>query len=203
MTAMLGSSRRCRAWYCDYGSTVGARLLGLAGGDTAWLNDDRVGRALVTLFDADRASLLTDLIVGVIAEFGVDTSEMHNDSTSVSVHGDYRDADGRLRRGKPTAAVTFGHSKDHRPDLLTVRKVLSQLSGHARTLGIPSVLMIEKDEALRDLRCLVVPLAGVADCHWRSVGAVWGAAKFRGHSPHQPTHEQTLAVQLAWAEAAA
>jgi hypothetical protein len=29
------------------------------------------------------------------------------------------------------------------------------------------------------------------------------AAKFRGHSPHQPTHEQTLAVQLAWAEAAA
>jgi hypothetical protein len=29
------------------------------------------------------------------------------------------------------------------------------------------------------------------------------AAKFRGHSPHQPTHQQTLAVQLAWAEAAA
>ena len=92
-------------------------LLGLPDGDTAWLNDDRVGRALVSLFDADRASLLTDLIVGVVAEFGVDTAEMHNDSTSVSVHGDYRDADGRSRRGKPTAAVTFGHSKDHRPDL--------------------------------------------------------------------------------------
>src|SRR6266540_3599670 len=92
-------------------------LLGLPGGDTAWLNDDRVGRALVSLFDADRASLLTELIVGVVAEFGIDTSEMHNDSTSVSVHGDYRDADGRSRRGKPTAAVTFGHSKDHRPDL--------------------------------------------------------------------------------------
>jgi transposase len=92
-------------------------LLGLPGGDTAWLNDDQVGRALVSLFDADRASLLTELIVGVIAEFGVDTSEMHNDSTSVSVHGQYEDADGRPRRGKPTAALTFGHSKDHRPDL--------------------------------------------------------------------------------------
>jgi transposase len=92
-------------------------LLGLPGGDTAWLNDDRVGRALVTLFDADRASLLTDLIVGVVAEFGIDTAEMHNDSTSVSVHGRYRDADGGPRRGKPTPAVTFGHSKDHRPDL--------------------------------------------------------------------------------------
>ncbi|MGH3683215.1 MAG: IS1634 family transposase, partial [Natronosporangium sp.] len=44
-------------------------------------------------------------------------SEMHNDSTSVSVHGQYRDADGTPRRGKPTPAVTFGHSKDHRPDL--------------------------------------------------------------------------------------
>jgi len=46
-------------------------LLGLPGADTAWLNDDRVGRALVTLFDADRASLLTELIVGVVAEFGI------------------------------------------------------------------------------------------------------------------------------------
>lgn len=92
-------------------------LLGLPDGDTGRLNDDRVGRALVSLFDADRASLLTELIVGVIREFGVDTAEMHNDSTSVSVHGDYRDADGSKRRGKPTAEVTFGHSKDHRPDL--------------------------------------------------------------------------------------
>ena len=92
-------------------------LLSLPGGDMRWLNDDRVGRALVALFDADRASLLTDLIVGVIGEFGVDTSELHNDSTSVSVHGQYRDADGTPRRGKPTAAVSFGHSKDHRPDL--------------------------------------------------------------------------------------
>jgi len=92
-------------------------LLGLPDGDTAWLNDDRVGRALVTLFDADRASLLTELIVGVVGEFNVDTAEMHNDSTSVSVHGQYAEADGSRRRGKPTAEVTFGHSKDHRPDL--------------------------------------------------------------------------------------
>jgi hypothetical protein len=91
----------------EWAAPYAPRLLGLPGGDTGWLNDDRVGRALVALFDADRASLLTDLIVGVIGEFRVDTAEMHNDSTSVSVHGDYRDADGRPRRGKPTAAVTI------------------------------------------------------------------------------------------------
>ena len=101
----------------EWAAGYAPHLLGLPGGDTGWLNDDRVGRALVALFDADRASLLTDLVVGVIGEFGVDTAEMHNDSTSVSVHGQYETADGTSRRGKPTAAVTFGHSKDHRPDL--------------------------------------------------------------------------------------
>ena len=65
-------------------------------------------------FHEDRDILL---ILGVIREFNVDTHEMHNDSTSVSVHGQYETADGRARRGKPTPAVTFGHSKDHRPDL--------------------------------------------------------------------------------------
>ena len=100
----------------EWAAPYAPHLLGLPGGDTGWLNDDRVGRALVALFDADRASLLTDLIVGVIGEFNVDTSEMHNDSTSVSVHGQYDTADGSPQRGKPTAMVTFGHSKDHRPD---------------------------------------------------------------------------------------
>ena len=101
----------------EWAAGYAPELLGLPGPDLLWLNDDRVGRALVTLFDADRASLLTELIVGVVDEFGVDTAEMHNDSTSVSVHGAYEGADGTPRRGKPTPAVTFGHSKDHRPDL--------------------------------------------------------------------------------------
>src|SRR6266545_4848675 len=70
---------------------------------------DRIGRALQKLFEADRASLLTELIVGVVGEFGVDTSELHNDSTSVSMHGAYRGADGTPRGGKPTAAVPMAY----------------------------------------------------------------------------------------------
>ena len=101
----------------EWASPFAPGLLGLADTDAAWLNDDRVGRALEKLFHADRASLLTELIVAVVAEFGIDTSELHNDSTSVSVHGAYRGADGTPRGGKPTTAITLGHSKDHRPDL--------------------------------------------------------------------------------------
>jgi len=92
-------------------------LLGLAPDEVGLLNDDRVGRALDQLFDSDRGSLLTELILGVIAEFRVDCSQLHNDSTSISLHGDYAAADGRERGGKPTVAAALGHSKDHRPEL--------------------------------------------------------------------------------------
>jgi hypothetical protein len=92
-------------------------LLGLQAGQAGLLNDDRVGRALDQLFDADRASLLTELMLGVIAEFQVDCSQLHNASTSISLHGDYAAADGRERSGKPTPRAALGHSKDHRPDL--------------------------------------------------------------------------------------
>jgi len=94
-------------------------LLGLSTGDLTVLNDDRVGRALEALFDADRASLLTTVVLRAISEFSIDTRQLHNDSTSISVHGAYSDAVGTARGGKPTVAITFGHSKDHRPDLFS------------------------------------------------------------------------------------
>ena len=101
----------------EWAAPYAPHLLGLGAGDLGAVNDDRVGRALDALFDADRASLLTELILGVVAEFAVDTTELHNDSTSITVQGTYRDADGRPRGGKTTPVITYGHSKDHRPDL--------------------------------------------------------------------------------------
>ena len=47
----------------------------------------RVGRALDRLFDADRASLLTETVLGVVRAFGIDCSELHNDSTTVTFTG--------------------------------------------------------------------------------------------------------------------
>lgn len=88
-------------------------LVGLAPGQAGLLNDDRVGRALDQLFDADRASLLAELVLGAIDEFDVDCAQLHNDSTSISLHGAYAAADGRERGDKPTPAAAFGHSKDH------------------------------------------------------------------------------------------
>ena len=46
-------------------------LLGLGPDDVGALNDDRVGRTLERLFDADRASLLTEVILGVVRAFDI------------------------------------------------------------------------------------------------------------------------------------
>jgi len=91
--------------------------VGLLPDEVRLLNDDRVGRALVSLFDADRASLLNRPVLDMVAAFCLDCSQLHNDSTSVTLQGTYRDADGQPRGSKATVALVRGHSKDHRPDL--------------------------------------------------------------------------------------
>ena len=100
-------------WATPYDPAV----LGLRPGDAEALNDDRVGRMLDRLFDADRASLITATVLGVIRDFGVDVSQLHNDSTTVTVTGNYPAADGRARGGTATPAIRHGHNKDYRPDL--------------------------------------------------------------------------------------
>ena len=90
------------------------------------LNDDRVGRCLDRLFEALDADLIMRVVRRVIEQFHINLDELHNDSTSVSVYGAYRGAEeeGRVR-GRPTLAITFGHSKDHRPDLKQLLYILT------------------------------------------------------------------------------
>lgn len=93
------------------------RVVGLAADEAELLNDDRVGRMLARLFDADRASLLTRMVLDAVEAFDIDLSRLHNDSTSIKLSGAYDTADGHERGGKPTPAARHGFSKDHRPDL--------------------------------------------------------------------------------------
>jgi transposase len=101
----------------EWAASFDPALLGLEGGEARLLNDDRVGRALGLLFDADRASLLNRLVLDAVAAFRIDCSQLHNDSTSVTLTGAYRGADGGVRGAKRTVALARGHSKDFRPDL--------------------------------------------------------------------------------------
>lgn len=101
-------------------------LLGLTKNEVGLLNDDRVGRALDKLFAADVPSLVLRVAARVVKEFGLRLDELHNDSTTFSFFGAYLDAAMERRvLGRPTLAITFGHSKDHRPDLKQLLFILT------------------------------------------------------------------------------
>ena len=98
-------------------------MVGLSGAPTKILNDDRIGRSLDTLFLADRASMMTDLVVTAVRKFNVDLSQIHNDSTTVTLTGEY-DAATELK-GKSSVKPKHGTNKDHRPDLKQLLYALS------------------------------------------------------------------------------
>ena len=74
-------------------------------------NDDRFGRALDKLYLADRASLMTEIVMKMIKTVDLDLSRIHNDSTTVKAYGKIP---GTTRTGLKLAR---GNSKEHRPDL--------------------------------------------------------------------------------------
>ena len=100
-------------------------LLGVASSQIPLLNDDRIGRSLDRLFSADRASLLTEIVVRAVREFGIDLTQIHNDSTTITFSGEYAGARGQARRGRPTLHITHGFNKDHRPDLKQLLWILT------------------------------------------------------------------------------
>lgn len=123
------------------------RWLGLSDEQLPFLNDDRAGRALDRLFDADVPALALDVAAHAVREFGVTLDELHNDSTTVTFHGDYEDATReRLLRGRLRLAVTWGHNKDHRPDLKQLLYILTVSSDGA----VPVHFRVESGNATDD-----------------------------------------------------
>jgi transposase len=99
-------------------------LYGLSSEQLEHLSDDRLGRALDHLFQADRAALLTAVVVSVGRRFELTFQRLHNDSTSISFCGQYRDQR-PSQSGRRAPAITYGYSKDHRPDLKQLLFILT------------------------------------------------------------------------------
>ena len=106
-------------------STFAPEGFGLTKAQVRHLSDDAVGRALDRLFDADRGSLLTEIVLAGVERFDLSLAELHNDSTTVKFTGQYAAARGRSMRGKKAPYVTYGYSKDHRPDLKQLLFILT------------------------------------------------------------------------------
>jgi transposase len=86
-------------------------------------------------------------VTHAVREFGVALDELHNDSTTVTFHGDYEAADReRTLRGRLRLAVTWGHNKDHRPDLKQLLYILTV----TRDGAVPVQFRVESGNATDD-----------------------------------------------------
>jgi transposase len=147
-------------------------LLGLSVAQLEYLNDDRVGRALDKLYQADRSSLSLAVAAHVVKRFGVQMDQLHNDSTSISFYGAYDQQGLEVPDpDRPPLVITWGFSKDHRPDLKQLLFILTV----ARDGAVPVHFRaadgnVTDDTTHRDTWELLCQLAGrrdfiyVADC---------------------------------------
>lgn len=100
------------------------------------LNDDRLGRVLDKLYSTGLEQLFTSIALKAAKKYGVSTHSVHLDSSSFHVHGKYEwelpkvtFIRGESNRDNPNGSdieekvapspieITYGYSRDHRPDL--------------------------------------------------------------------------------------
>lgn len=94
----------------DWARPLEAHVLGLTPGQKALINDDRIGRALDALASERGRSIFFRLALRTIKQFNLDTSRIHQDTTTVTFPGRYVSS-------RTSPVITFGHNKDYRPDL--------------------------------------------------------------------------------------
>lgn len=84
----------------------------LLGSDVAagLFSDDNLGRTLDRIHEAGTQKIFSRIAQNALDTFDIDTRKAHFDTTSISVYGDYDLTD-------PPFMITYGHSKDKRPDL--------------------------------------------------------------------------------------
>lgn len=93
-------------------------LFNLWENELALLGDDRLGRNMIRAHVGVTPQFVIDFTHEVSGAFGLRDDEFHNDSTTVSFYGAYASAaEEGERGGRPTPAITWGHSKARRPDL--------------------------------------------------------------------------------------
>jgi transposase len=156
----------------EWAARYDPKWLGLSLEQLLALNDDRLGRCLSICFFSDRPGLILDLVRHVVREFLLGLDELHNDSTSVSFFGAYREAaEEDQRRGRKTLAITYGYSKDHRPDLKQLLYILTISSdGGVPVHFRPASGNVTDDSTHRENWDLLCQIAGrrdflyVADC---------------------------------------
>jgi len=89
----------------------------LIGEHLSWkdFNDDTLGRSLDRLYETGTEETFLQIAVNAYKKYGFKGRFLHHDTTTFSVQGEYEHEEGDL--DAVPIKVTYGHSKDNRPDL--------------------------------------------------------------------------------------
>jgi transposase len=104
-----------------------SHLLG-DGIEARYLNDDRIGRVLDELFHHGSTEFFLKAALQAVERFGVETSQLHLDSSSFAVEGEYQGSEPETEEVQVGTApperdemqpirICRGYSRDQRPDL--------------------------------------------------------------------------------------
>ncbi|NQU65818.1 MAG: IS1634 family transposase [SAR324 cluster bacterium] len=109
ITNILLSSKplyQIEEWLADYADYQGEEPV-----SANHFNDDRLARDLDKLFAAPRQEMMTEISLNAIETYELETNCIHNDSTTITFSGEYRN------QASDTVQLVPGYNKDHRPDL--------------------------------------------------------------------------------------
>jgi transposase len=93
-------------------------------------NDDSLGRSLDQLFEAGVTEVFARVAQRALDEYGIEHRFYHLDSSSFHLHGQYSPEEPQIE----AIEITYGYSKEHRPDLKQV--VVSLITGHRSQLPV-------------------------------------------------------------------
>ena len=95
-----------------------------------YFSDDNVGRVFDALFAVGTQKIFSALSVSSLQEFSLPTKHVHFDTTSVNVYGEYLDTADDV-----PFKITYGYSKDKRPDLKQFILSLLCIGGNVPIVG--------------------------------------------------------------------
>jgi len=124
------------------------------------LNDTRLAKALDDLFEAGPAAVHADVVATAVEVYDLLLRRLHFDTTTAKVYGEYAGSREPDDPEEPNAVphLTYGHSKDHRPDL---KQLVLSLTAAADQYGAVPIMgraasgnrsdALEGDATLREL----------------------------------------------------
>jgi transposase len=141
--------------------------------DAADFNDDSLGRSLDQLFEAGVTEIFAETARQALDVYGIEHRFHHLDSSSFHLHGQYSSEEAEVE----AIEVTYGYSRDHRPDLKQV--VVNLITGHRSQLPVwmeaLSGNQSDKDSFPDSIQAFCQQLKTGQDCFFVVDSALYGA----------------------------